>query len=486
MAAPADRWVSASRLRELLAREGEAHDLDYKAILDIQNDPRHRLKLVKLMAAMTGLGGDIAIGVDPRGVPTGQISAALAQVYDEANLRQILLRYLPPELRAHSQTHELDGARVILVHVEPAEGGPLALTRDGVHQEPGSQPSYEFRAGERYIREGTSNRLFTGSEHQVRLLLTQRVAAPPAADPADAMSFDVAPGELAAAARELLRRSDDVPLRGLLGGAGARVRRALEQDAWEEVHRILDRLLVLGCVYVSLSADTQAREVIETLRRIFEIGFEESDVQRQAFNARSPRLWLAIVSRAEILGALAIRLRRWDLVREIGLWRPPQVGVSYVASWIRAAMTTRSHESWPRRDDQQRTPKGIPEVAAEIAETLPQASEDIAGDEERLRTSIGQFDFAVGLMSIAELRSAEPQVLMTDGTRVVGREGLTGFIRQIFTPGPARDAVFPLPDADLAVALQRFAHSMLERGNVAFGWYGETDAFIDQHHPRDQ
>jgi len=22
------------------------------------------------------------------------------------------------------------------------------------------------------------------------------------------------------------------------------------------------------------------------------------------------------------------------------------------------------------------------------------------------------------------------------------------------------------------------------RGNVAFGWYGETDAFIDQHYPR--
>ena|ERR671923_555569 len=61
-------------------------------------------------------------------------------------------------------------------------------------------------------------------------------------------------------------------------------------------------------------------------------------MQRQAFNARSPRLWLALAARAEILGALALRQRQWDLVRDIGLWRPPQVGVSYVASWIRASM----------------------------------------------------------------------------------------------------------------------------------------------------
>lgn len=69
------------------------------------------------------------------------------------------------------------------------------------------------------------------------LLLAQRVAAPPAADPADAMSFDVAPGELSTAVRELRRRSDDVPLRGLLRNAGARMRQALEQDRFRGERR---------------------------------------------------------------------------------------------------------------------------------------------------------------------------------------------------------------------------------------------------------
>jgi hypothetical protein len=99
----------------------------------------------------------------------------------------------------------------------------------------------------------------------------------------------------------------------------------------------------------------------------------------------------------------------------------------------------------------------------------------------RLRESIGQFDFAVFLMSVAELKSAEPPVVMSDGTRVVGREGLTSLLRQLFPAGPARDAVFPLDDEDLALALRRFDHSLMERGYSAFGWYGETEDFINRH-----
>ena len=481
MSAAPDRWVSETRLLELIARQGEAFDLDYKTVLDIQSDPRHRLKLVKLVAAMTALGGDVVVGVDARGVPTGQVTGALAQVYDEANLRSILRTYLPPELRLHSQTHLIEGHEVILLRVEAGDDGPLELIKDGIYHDAKNQPVVEFRAGERYIRDGTANSAFTGDAHQIALLLKQRSVALPAIDPAESMTFTGTPAVLADAARELLRRQDDVPLRTLLGAADAEVRAALGQGSWHEVSSILDRLLVLACVYLRLGADMQAREVLDVLKRTFELGFDESDVARGASAAWSPRLWLETTARAEILGALALRLRRWDFVREVGLWRPAQVGAPYVASWIRAAMTTKSHESWPRHDDPRQTPKGIPEVAAELAATLPQVSEDIAGDESRLRESIGQFDFAVFLMSVADLSSVDPPVVMTDGTRLVGREGLSGLLRQLFLPGPAREAVFPLDDDDLAHALRRFEHSLMERGYAAFGWYGETEDFINRH-----
>jgi hypothetical protein len=172
MATATDGWVSETRLRELLARQGETFDLDYKSVLDIQNDPRHRLKLVKLVAAMTALGGDVVVGVDGLGKPTGQVTRALAQVYDEANLRPILRGHLPPDLRVHSQAHVIDGQQVVLVRVEAADGGPLVLTKDGIYHDAKNQPVHEVRAGERYIRDGTSNTLFVGDAHQIELLLT--------------------------------------------------------------------------------------------------------------------------------------------------------------------------------------------------------------------------------------------------------------------------------------------------------------------------
>jgi hypothetical protein len=167
MAVTPNRWVSESHLLDLLARQGEAFDLDYKTILDIQNDPCHRLKLVKLVAAMTCLSGNIVVGVDGRGTPTGEVTSALSQVYDEANLRLILQKYLPPDLGVHSQTHIVDTHNVVLVHVEAGDGGPLALIKDGIYQDATNQPVYEFHTGERYIREGTSNAFFTGAPHQV-------------------------------------------------------------------------------------------------------------------------------------------------------------------------------------------------------------------------------------------------------------------------------------------------------------------------------
>ncbi len=358
------------------------------------------------------------------------------------------------------------------------------MTRDGIYQDRNGQQASLFKAGERYIRDGTSNALFTGDEHQVGLLMKPSTTGPPVFDAADVLTFEGSLTDIADAARQLLRKNDDVPLQLLLGTTEATVRSHVHAQEWSDVTRVLDRLVVLGCVYLGVGAEPQAKSVLGALMRVFEIGFDESDVGRQTTDAYSPRLWLEVTARAEVLGALALRLRRWDFVREVGLWCPPQVRDPQIANWIRAAMTTRSFESWPKHDDDdRRRPSAIPEVAAELAETLPQTSEDIRGDAGKLRESIGQFDFAVCLLSIAKLKNASPRVLMTDGVRVAGREGLSQFVlRHLTVQGPARTALFPLPDDDLATSLRQFESSLVASGSH-FGWYGETEDFIERNLP---
>lgn len=54
--------VTRERLLSLLSRQAESFDLDYKSKLDFLNSRHHRLRLVKLVAAITARSGDIVVG----------------------------------------------------------------------------------------------------------------------------------------------------------------------------------------------------------------------------------------------------------------------------------------------------------------------------------------------------------------------------------------------------------------------------------------
>jgi hypothetical protein len=223
------------------------------------------------------------------------------------------------------------------------------------------------------------------------------------------------------------------------------VRTSATARAWDDVTAVLDRLTVLASTYLSLRADSEMPEVVEVLQHVFELGFEESDVQRQTSDPWSWRLWLEVAARVEVIGALALRMRRW---------------------------------TWPHRDDG--SPKSVPEVALEIAESLPHVADDIDGDAFRLRSSIGQFDLSVCFASIAKLQRADVDTLMIDSPRVAGREALVDLARQLLDQGPAREAIFPLDDTDLATALRTIENAWAGV-YAAMYWYGPVGDFIKSH-----
>ena len=85
--------VNEEKLSALLAEQCESESLDYKDCEDL-NDTGTVIEITKDVAAMMAFGGYIVIGVDKRGVPTGNMTAALAILFDEATLRPKLAAYL--------------------------------------------------------------------------------------------------------------------------------------------------------------------------------------------------------------------------------------------------------------------------------------------------------------------------------------------------------------------------------------------------------
>lgn len=85
--------VSKEKLLFLLAMGTEFPQLDFKQKVDL-DEHSELVELAKDVAALQSCGGYLVIGVDDTGKPTEMLSEALAEKFDEANLRQKLEKFL--------------------------------------------------------------------------------------------------------------------------------------------------------------------------------------------------------------------------------------------------------------------------------------------------------------------------------------------------------------------------------------------------------
>lgn len=104
-------------------------------------------------------GGDLVIGADPSGEPTGLVTERDVQLLDEASLRDMLGRWLPPGVALRTAVHVFDGRAVVIVAVEPHPLGLCIMAADGAHAD-----GLEFRAGDVFLRRGTQSVRWSVSE----------------------------------------------------------------------------------------------------------------------------------------------------------------------------------------------------------------------------------------------------------------------------------------------------------------------------------
>lgn len=146
--------VDATKLHELLAEEHESDCLEYVAQCDLA-ERRDIVELATEVGALAARGGYLVIGADDHGRPMSALDARMAQLFDDATVRDKLARYLP-DVELHVGRHQRPEGLIVVIAVMPHPDGAVVFAADGAFDRDGKQ-TLAFRKGEMFVRHGSKS-----------------------------------------------------------------------------------------------------------------------------------------------------------------------------------------------------------------------------------------------------------------------------------------------------------------------------------------
>lgn len=525
MADPVSPNVTEDQLRLLLDQQSETEILDYKSELDLVDKAkksRAQVELAKDVAAMlSGRGGHLVIGVDENGTPTGLLSAEQVAQLDESRLRKRLEKFIPEGIEIRVASHEIGGTRVALIHVSPHPDGLVVMKADGFYLD-GKKEGPVFREGDVFIRRGTESRRLGQAELRHHLAdLRRRVEEEARAEAlrsvapvieqsqrAEAISFGAADRlnwaldrqTLVSAVTEQLRRSDEVPLRLLIESAPAQASRLLTPDPEEEpedldsnqdaaradLGALLDKIAALAARGLVLQNDTLLELTIEALRSIYDGVADEYGRERSDLMLAPAEVWLALIERVYALGALAVRKRRWRAVTDLTLQRPEALREYRYRSWLRHAHVMAARAELLRDPKAERVGASLLQLALAHIIATPELRPDYGPDDNRLLSSLAQFDILANLAVISTAGSVQSAGVYPHFRRFYGFRSDPAVVA-LLEDEDARGEIYPESDAELAQALRDLGQIGSGEFFHVNGWDEYEDerirSFLAEHPP---
>ncbi|MEG3635205.1 AlbA family DNA-binding domain-containing protein [Micromonospora palythoicola] len=488
--------VNTEKLRELLAWGTEYPTLDFKSECD-PSLTRDLVELAKDVGAMSVRGGFLVIGVDKRGRPTGAVTDAQASLFDEARLRPKLLKYLPDSLQICCQDHDLPGGKVVLVHVAANPAGCAFFRADGQYQPPGkSESKVVFREGEVFFRSGTESKRLNQQglelviEQRVRRarerwlddhaseyrrladelragMAGQRVSSGPAVEFNLALESEV----LVEATVELLRAGDDIPLRRLLHKVAPEARSLYRAGDEQAVDDLLDQVTRLAATFLNLDRQAWLHRTTDSLVAIYDMAFEGKAEIINEPPQRAAALWLKIIERVEALGALAVRREAWAAVRDLASRKP--VGMHHMyASWLRHATTMANRAGIVPSSGGVDTEVSMISCARDTIRRLAELRPDLEADDERILTSLNQFDFLACVVALAATNNDGPGGVYYPHFAKFYGSRTRPIAERLIADQALRQQVYPGDDRQLAEALRQIDGTARQVGFRYDGWEG--------------
>jgi hypothetical protein len=500
-----DGRVTDEKLAELLALQTELPQLDFKRKLDLAAK-EDLVELAKDVGAMQVLGGYIVVGVDDHGVPTGEMDGCDHKLFDESRLVPKLLKYLPEPLVLHARVIERQGETVALIFVAAHPGGYAIFKADGQHEKSGKTINV-FQTGDAFWRNGTRSERISQSgmetviarrildakgewmSEQQELRRREReelevgyVGRNLATAPIGSVTLGLSVEELRAAVLELLRAGDTIALQHLLTDTRARAAEAIGRDAIEsDLGDLLDKLATLAAIALEYEQPDFFARVVQLFAEIYSLPLGPHDDRGFSMSTgispeeKAPRVFLAVLERIYGLGALAVRLKRWEAVRQLTLQFPERLD-DYWRNWLRHGLVMASRAGQlDVVEDARQVSLSLLTLAAQVVQGNPGLTADAPSDDEIL-TSLARFDFLANLAAIdgaGEVETIKSGVFYPNWARF-RQERIQPVADQLVSDPTLRHAIFRNHgDADLAVALQavsKMASSEAARYDGFWGW----------------
>jgi hypothetical protein len=497
--------VTEEKLHSLLAEGHESERLDYKSTLSL--DPKGNLgtpslvELAKDVSAMQVDGGFIVIGADNQGKPTGQIPIAFddaQKCFDEAQLHARLKKWIPEPFELHACVHQVNSNVLALIFVAPRIEGFCIFCATG---DPGSGIPV-FRKGDVYVRHGTASEAW--QEHDIKRIFDRIIqqrkeewrrewsdtvkaitvasqAQTLARGPANSLTWQLDEATFGNVVLEMLRANDDIALHlfvyNALLDAGQFV---AEEGKSNDLLTVLDRLTCLIAVGIRFDRPQWRDEGIQAVARIYNSGFNKHAPTKQLKNMDEPELWLEVIERVTALGALCVRLGRWDGVRALVLQPRQNDGPVQYVSWLRHGFTMAAIAG---------TTKGnhsLVELGRVQTASHSYLRPDVGLHDESVLNSLCQFDFLSGITAIGDTQHENGTPFYPSFAFYHARR-TEPMVLRLITDSTMRKLLFPYDDSRLASALRAMIQ---EAGGppFVFGvWEGFRDKriteFIQKHLP---
>lgn len=481
--------VTQEKLLSLLAEQAEAPTLDYKAYLDLK-DRHHLVEFAKDVAAMMLDGGFIVVGVDNRGVPTGQLPDHQMQYFDESRLRANLKKWIPEPFTLLSAVHKVEGHNVALLYVGPHDAGLVVMRSDGRYTD-GSGEHLVFRTGDVLARHGTASERW--QQHDVerfrtRVRTEEREAIMREIGPLNerlsqgSQALQIASGPVAAfdwqldsdifraVVLEVLRRKDRVGLRVMLRQARADAASISCSDSdLDRFQTLISRVSAVVAIGMEVH-DRLATELgIAELAEIYDRQPRQNQLWTDAEQGTLSR-WLIILAAVEALGGKAIREKAWNVVRRLTLQKPTETSERY-SSWIRHALTMAARGNLLPKDH---ATGSVIELARRYAMANQDLASDLVDQDDRLLDSICQFDFlaSVGMLAEDPNSAFYPSFALFYGRRTLP------VVDELLLNQELRKAVAAIPDASLAEILRTIDRAAQREAFRYAGWDGYDSATV--------